>query len=192
MGIRRLRSVRAVLAGSLVFGSVVTAWVIGDAVPASATAPTIVKCNAGGNLQTAINSALPGSTLIVHGTCTGNFTIAQNLTLQGSGTLSGTGHNGPVLTINSGTASVDNLTIENGIDTSSVGGGIFNNGALDPQEQHRVGQHCYLWRRHLEPGRADRHELHRVGQHRQRRWRWRRRHPQLQRHVGHHKQHRVG
>jgi predicted outer membrane repeat protein len=125
-----LRSVRAVLAGSLVFGSVVMAWVIGDAVPASATAPSIVKCNAGGNLQTAINAASEGSTLIVHGTCTGNFTIAESLTLQGSGTLSGTGHDGPVLTINSGTAFLNNLTIENGNDTSSVGGGIFNSGVL--------------------------------------------------------------
>ena len=79
------------LAGSLVFGTVVVGLVIGGEVPASATTPTAVNCNTGGNLQTAINAAAPGATLIVHGTCTGNFTISQNLTLQGSGTLSGTG-----------------------------------------------------------------------------------------------------
>ncbi len=90
---------------------------------------TTVNCNAGGNLQTAISNAPPGSTLIVHGTCTGNFTIGENLTLQGSGTLSGTGFGGePVLTISSGTVSLNNLTIENG--SGVYGGGISNQGTL--------------------------------------------------------------
>jgi predicted outer membrane repeat protein len=90
---------------------------------------TIVNCNAGGNLQTAISNAPPGSTLIVHGTCTGNFTIGENLTLEGSGTLSGTGYSGSVLTISAGTAFLNNLTIENG-NTSGEGGGIANSGTL--------------------------------------------------------------
>ena len=127
MGIRRGRSLRAVLAGSLVLGTVVVGSVIVGAVPASATTPTVVNCNAGGNLQNAITAAASGSTIVVHGTCTGNFTVGENLTLQGSGTLSGTGFYGPVLTINSGTVSVNNLTIKNGDNTSGYGGGgIFN------------------------------------------------------------------
>ena len=119
MGICRGRSLRAVLAGSLVFGTVVVGSLIVGAVPTSATTPTVVNCTTGGNFQTAITAAAPGSTIVVHGTCTGNFTISENLTLQGSGTLSGTGFNGPVLTINSGTVSVNNLTIKNGDNTVS-------------------------------------------------------------------------
>ncbi len=95
---------------------------------------TTVNCNAGGNLQTAISNAPPGSTLIVHGTCTGNFTIGENLTLQGSGTLRGNGSSGPVLTNTGGTVSVNNLTIKNGDNTSgnpgNYGGGILNYGTL--------------------------------------------------------------
>ena len=125
MGVGPGRSLRAVLAGSLVFGSVV----VGGAVAASATTPTIVNCYADGNLQAAITAASPGATLIVHGTCTGNFTIGDNLTLQGWGALSGTGTGGSVLTITSGTVSVNNLTIENA-DTGGVGGGIDNFGTL--------------------------------------------------------------
>ena len=75
MGVRRGRSLRAVLAGSLVFGTVVVGLVIGGEVPASATTPTVVNCNTGGNLQTAISAAASGATIVVHGTCTGNFTI---------------------------------------------------------------------------------------------------------------------
>ena len=91
----RGRSLRSVLAGSLVFGTVVVGLMVGGEVPASATPTTVVNCNTGGNLQTAINGAASGSTLLVHGTCTGNFAIGENLTLQGSGTLSGTGSKGP-------------------------------------------------------------------------------------------------
>ncbi len=146
MGVRGGRSLRAVLAGSLVFGTVVVGLAIGGEVPASATPTTVVNCNTGGNLQNAINAAAPGSTLIVHGTCTGNFAISQNLTLQGSGTLSGTGYAGePVLAITSGTVSLDNLTIKNGDNTSGYfGGGIFNDGALTLTNSTISGNTAYF------------------------------------------------
>ena len=152
MRIRRGRSLRAVLAGSLVLGTVVVGTTIVGAVPASATTPTIVNCNVPGvSLQTAINDAALAATLVVHGTCTGNFTISQNLTLQGSGTLSGTGSNGPVLIINNGIVAVNNLTIKNGDNTSvDAGGGIFNDRHTDPHEHHRVGQQHRLRRSHLQ------------------------------------------
>jgi nitrous oxidase accessory protein NosD len=41
-----------------------------------AGAATVVSCPTA-NLQTAINAAAPGTTLVVHGTCTGNFTIDE-------------------------------------------------------------------------------------------------------------------
>ena len=129
MDVRRGRGLRAVLAGSLVFGTVVVALAIGGEVPASATPTTVVNCNTGGNLQTAINAAVSGSALIVHGTCTGNFFIGENLTLQGPGTLSGTGYYQSVLAVGQyATVLLNNLTIENG--SSDEGGGITNDGTL--------------------------------------------------------------
>ena len=133
MDVRRGRSLRAVLVGSLVSGSVVVGSVIGGAVPASATTPTIVNCSAGGNLQAAITAALPGTTLVVGGTCTGNFYIDKSLTLSGPAVLDGGGIPttfGATLNVAAGTVVVNNLVIRNGVGIDGLGGGVWNGGQL--------------------------------------------------------------
>jgi hypothetical protein len=101
----------AAAAGVLFGGLAVTL----SAGPASAGL-IFVNCSIGGNLQTTINSASTGDTIFVSGTCSGNFTIAKNLTLQGErlAILDG-GDSGTVLTVTSGTTVyLDALTIRNG------------------------------------------------------------------------------
>jgi hypothetical protein len=107
----------ATMTGMLLFGV--------GAVPAGAVT-NAVNCGTT-NLQTALNAAPSGATLVVHGTCTGNFTIAENLTLLGPATLSGA-DSGIVLTINAGiTVSLRNLTVQDGND--GIVGGLQNLGA---------------------------------------------------------------
>jgi len=82
------------------------------------------------DLQSAINSAPSGATLQVYGTCSGNYTLNQNLTLVGHQTavLDGQG-SGTVLTVAAGaTAQVTNFTITSGDALS--GGGVNNSGTL--------------------------------------------------------------
>ena len=64
--------------------------VSGGAPAGASPAGITVHCPAD-NLQDAINSAAPGSTLLVDGICTGNFYIDKNLTLSGPATLDGGG-----------------------------------------------------------------------------------------------------
>src|SRR5205823_3211697 len=46
-----------------------------------------VNCGAGGNLQSKLNTAPSGSTILIKGTCHGNFTITgRSLTLKGNPT----------------------------------------------------------------------------------------------------------
>jgi hypothetical protein len=86
------------------------------------------------DLQSAVNAAHRGATLLVTGTCTGTTTIAKHLTLKGerrgatsAPTLDGAGASGSVLTIDAGVhVSVDSLTITGG-NTSGQGGGISVN-----------------------------------------------------------------
>ncbi len=154
MGIRRGRSLRAVLAGSLALGSMVVGSVVLGAVPASATTPTSLyvavgktgncttKGKACGSIQTAITTAegatYNGKNVIIKvaaGTYTENDTIAASslasLAVAGAGASSTTvsGNNGAeagtVFTVNSGTVSLSGLTITNGQGTN--GGGISNN-----------------------------------------------------------------
>jgi hypothetical protein len=112
------------------------------------------------SLQTAVNAARTGDTLLVSGTCVGFTEISQSLIINGQGTkgnaigtLDGNG-TGVVLTIdagvvvvlnnlvitrgaashgagiyNSGTATLNNVTVT-GNTAASVGGGIFNNGGI--------------------------------------------------------------
>jgi len=85
-----------------------------------------VQSGPSANLQSSINSAPAGSTLLVSGVCYGNFTIGKSLTLQGSATLNGNG-SGTVLTIStSGNVALNNLVIEAG----SVGGIYVSSGAV--------------------------------------------------------------
>ena len=124
----RTSALRAAWVASLVMGGLVLGWGIG---PAGA-APTVVNCSKGGDLQTAINGASPGSTIFVHGTCDGDFTIDENLTLDGPAILDGensVSSPGRVLTITAGTVFLNALTIENGW-VYDGGGGIDNAGTL--------------------------------------------------------------
>jgi hypothetical protein len=85
------------------------------------------------NLQTAIDSAAPGATLAVTGTCFGRYTISQNLTLLGHGNAVLDGqHSGTTVTVSSAaTVLLDHLTITNGsAGAAGNGGGIDNSGTL--------------------------------------------------------------
>jgi hypothetical protein len=99
--------------------------------PAGASPAGItVNCGAGDNLQNAIYSAASGSTLLVSGTCTGNFYIPKNLTLSGPATLDG-GGSGVTLNVASGTVVLNNLVIQDGVDgINGVAGGIWNSSQL--------------------------------------------------------------
>jgi predicted outer membrane repeat protein len=83
------------------------------------------------NLQLAINDAPSGDTIIIADgtTCTGNFTVGKALTIRAAtatgATLDGTGFAGaPVLEITAGTVTLQDLTIENGLNSAGDGGGI--------------------------------------------------------------------
>jgi hypothetical protein len=63
-------------------------------------------------------------------------TINRSVTIRGEGqestVIDGAGR-GPVFTINSGTVTIKNVTIRNGVRKALVGGGIYNAGALTVQ-----------------------------------------------------------
>jgi nitrous oxidase accessory protein NosD len=128
------------------------------AAPSASTAvATTVDCSTT-NLQTSIDDAAPGATLVVTGTCSGNFTVDETLTLLGRGTAVLNGeHGGSTLTVasgatvrgagltftdgsapgigdggginNSGTLSLEDSLVTNN-SAGSYGGGIYNSGAL--------------------------------------------------------------
>jgi hypothetical protein len=87
--------------------------------------PQHVDCGSGADLQAAIDAASDGDTLVISGTCVGNFTVPKVLTLRGQGhkpTLAG----GPVSTdpvLVAPEATIRRLTI-----TGGLGQGIFNPG----------------------------------------------------------------
>lgn len=56
------------------------------AAPSAVAATTLVDCRTGADLQAAIDAADPGDTLVIRGTCVGNFVVAKKLTLAGLGT----------------------------------------------------------------------------------------------------------
>ena len=83
------------------------------------------------SLQQAVAAAKAGDTLEVKGTCVGSTTVDRDITLSGvtnsafpgPPTLDGNAQ-GRVLSINSGTTTIRNLTITNGR-TTGLGGGIY-------------------------------------------------------------------
>lgn len=102
---------------------------VSGAAPAGAIASGItVHCPAD-NLQFAIYNAEPGSTIVVDGTCTGNFYIDKDLTLTGPAVLDG-GGTGPGLYVAAGTVVLNDLTIQNGTGIFGTGGGLWNGGQL--------------------------------------------------------------
>ena len=101
-----------------------------SSVPPASASPTgiTVHCPAD-NLQTAINAAAPGSTLLVDGTCTGDFSIQKDLTLSGPAILDGGGI-GVTLGVGPGTVVLNDLVIQNGVGIDGLGGGVWNGGQL--------------------------------------------------------------
>ena len=115
-----------VLAGLLMSAG---AGVIGVAAAAPADAATVtVNCPAN-DLQSAINSAAPGSTIVVRGTCTGSFSISTSLTLVGPATLNGVqlGVGSTVLTVGGGAAvTLNSITVQGGGGEDYGAAGIDN------------------------------------------------------------------
>jgi len=100
---------------------------VGGTRPAEAAAQTIVSCP-GTNLQTAIDNANPGDTLVVRGTCRGNFTIHKNLILVGQhATLDGN-NSGTVVTISDATVTISAITVTHGLANNTVVGGDIYHG----------------------------------------------------------------
>jgi hypothetical protein len=100
----------------------------------AAAAPVAVNCPPYGadSLQAAITAASPGDTLLIKGTCTGNFTISKNLTMQGSpvATLDAQGSGHTVSVTPGVTVTLNDLTITGGnaagAGPAGSGGGIFS------------------------------------------------------------------
>ncbi|MFL5796628.1 MAG: choice-of-anchor Q domain-containing protein [Actinomycetota bacterium] len=117
LGRRRGRSlgiVAAVVAATVGSGLVV-------ATPALAT--NVVNC-ASSALQPKINGATPGSTLLLKGTCVGNFVVDRNLTLKASpaATLDGDQQGTTLTVIGSPSVHLAGLVVTGGFATN--GGGI--------------------------------------------------------------------
>jgi hypothetical protein len=112
---------------ALVSSALMTA-VLAVAAPASA-ATISVHCPAQ-DLQTKIDAAPGGSTLLISGTCVGNFVLDKNLTLKGNPTATLDGNDvGRTLTIpNTHTVHLINLTITGG--RAAVGAGISHNAGV--------------------------------------------------------------
>lgn len=110
-----------VLGAAVALGSGVASLGLISAAPPAGAEPVVVNCPPD-NLQTAINNASSGSTILVSGTCLGAFTITKNLTLVGPATLQGeTGLRAPVLDVNGGvTATVSLLTIQHGFEFGGI------------------------------------------------------------------------
>src|SRR5262249_12855929 len=100
--------------------------VVGAGTAGAATIDVFCPPYGGADLQTAVNAAAPGSTLAIHGTCTGNFPLNKNLTLRGgtSGAAPNGKRAGATPTVSTGaTVKIQTLEITNG-STVAHGGGI--------------------------------------------------------------------
>lgn len=117
-----------VLAGALLAGTSVGASLM-VATETAAAATTNVDCSTT-NLQTAIDNAAAGDTLVVTGVCKGSFLIDKSLTLLGSpaAVLDGQ-HNGGVLGVGSSVIAGfgANVTVANFWIVNGTQSGIFQN-----------------------------------------------------------------
>jgi CSLREA domain-containing protein len=124
------------------------------------------------------------------------LTITGHLMITGGGAATtiidgnkGVRTNSGVLVIGPGvTVSISGVTIRNGGRTGFfVGGGIFNVGNINVNQQHGQQQRRRQWRRHLQPdGHIDAYQQH--GEQQQRRQQWRR-HLQPDGHIDAYQQH---
>ena len=98
---------------------------VSTAINSRATATTVVpatvtvNCDAGGKLQTAVNAALPGDTILVSGVCNENVTVrdeAARLTLdgQGSATIHGPNAGAATITVLGRNITIKGFTITGG------------------------------------------------------------------------------
>jgi len=117
---RRGRSVVAFAASVLSAASLLSSG------QAAQAAPMSFNCGAGGDLQAKILAAASGSTILVKGTCFGNFDISgKTLTLKGNPTATLDGNDlGPVVTFNAAGKSLHlvGLTVTGGV--AAFGAGI--------------------------------------------------------------------
>ena len=156
MATRFRKYFRTLLAGSLVFGGVIVASVVGGSLPASASPMVALyvtpsgsgNCTSAatpcGSIQTAITTAEDGTyngddvTINVAASSTaytGDDTVSasslNSLTIAGAGasttTVNGRGVNS-VFTVENGTVTLSGLTVTYG--AATVGGGIDNGGTL--------------------------------------------------------------
>ena len=103
-------------------------WVVGSALGvAPIAAATAVDC-ASQDLQHAIDNAPTGATLLVKGTCKGNFVVNRNLVLQGNpkATLDGRSFDSVITQNKPAHLRLVDLTITHG--AADFGGGISDNG----------------------------------------------------------------
>jgi hypothetical protein len=74
-----------------------------------------IDCSHESSLQTAIDNASPGETLLISGTCAGPVTLKKNLTIAGSGAAAIDGHGKDAVTVNGpARVTLQNLDIQNG------------------------------------------------------------------------------
>jgi hypothetical protein len=116
---------------TFVRGAVVSLTATVLAVSALATPALAVTINVNcstQNLQTKINAAPPGSTLLIKGTCIGNFLVNKNLTLKGnpSATLDGNDSGTTLSAPDTHTVHLIALTVTGG--SAVVGAGILRAG----------------------------------------------------------------
>src|SRR6185503_13011054 len=111
-------------ASRLVFWGVGAALVGGLLTPGVAGADVAVNCDNQQILQTKIDNAAPGATVLIKGTCIGQFTVAKNLTLQGNPTATlNADSSGRVLQVNGErTIHLRSLVVTKGVADS--GGGV--------------------------------------------------------------------
>jgi hypothetical protein len=144
MRLFRSRVLSVAIIASLMAGGSLAVFVA----PAGASPLVItVHCPAD-DLGAAINAAPIGSTLLVDGTCTGNFYIDKDLTLSGPAVLDGGGGSlgspfAAVLNVAAGTVVLNELTIQNGVGIFGLGGGLWNGGQLTLNRSTVTNNHAY-------------------------------------------------
>ncbi|MER6998573.1 hypothetical protein [Streptomyces sp. NPDC000410] len=121
-------SARAALSATVAAAATGAVGLVGVVPAAAAGGRLAVVVDCRGNpvaLQPAVDSAAPGATLLVTGTCTGPFTIGKDLSLIGLGAavLDGNDAGSTVTVTGAVRVRLDKLTIANG-----AAGGILNNG----------------------------------------------------------------